>query len=360
MKRNFLIILVTMILIGTILAGCTTQSPSASPTQTSTPVSAPDKPIELKIACFQNAKAPYTVAMEEWAKKIEEETGNKVKFTMYAGETLVKAAATYDATVTGVADVCQVITGYTSGRFSLSEVILLPFLGYKTSEHATKSLWDVWEKSPEMQAQYKDTHVLWLVGATPRQFLATKPIPHVEDVKGKRIRAPGFEGLIIEALGGSPVNISGPETYDALEKGVLDATFHPWEGAMSYRFYEVAKHFTNASVNTGGLFIAVMNLNKWNSLPEDVKVVINKHSGRDTAIEHSVNTWDKVEAEYYTWLNENTDVTFYDWTNEDMTKGKEMTQSVTDSWIAEQEAKGLPAKKIYDQILEATKKYQQQ
>lgn len=361
MKR-FLVTTVLVIIIGAIILSACAQpapAPAPKPTPTPTPAPAPVKPIELKIANFQPPGAPSTPMMEMWGKSIEKETGGKVTFTMYAGETLAKAAATYDATVTGVADICHTFAGYSPGKFSLSEVVILPFIGFNTTAPAAQTLWDLWEAFPEMREQYKETHVLWICPASPRQFLSRKPVQAVDDLKGMKVRTSGDEAPILKAMGATPVSMTGPETYDALGKGVLDATFHTWEAAVSYRFHEVAKYFTKADVCLGGLFIITMNQRKWDALPEDVKTVFNKYSGRYGAVEvDAKGMWDKTDGEFYNWLKQNTNVTFYQLAIGEIAKANEMTKSVHSDWIAAQEKKGLPGKKIYDECLRIMKKYQ--
>ena len=122
---------------------------------------AADAPIQIKLASFQPSTSKTYEEFVKWSKLIEEETGGKVKFVLYPGATLAKPQDTYDATVSGIADIGWTLSGYTRGRFLLSEVVVLP-LGFKGAEHASRVMCDLYDKFPEIRAEYKDVHLLWL------------------------------------------------------------------------------------------------------------------------------------------------------------------------------------------------------
>ena len=132
------------------------------------------------------------------------------------------------------------VSGYTPGRFPISEIMIL-HLGFNTAEHAGKVLYDLYQKFPEIRAEYKDTHVLWLSPAPPRQTHSRMAVRKVEDFKGIKVRVPATEAPNVKALGGIPVSMAGPDVYQALERGILDADLHPWETPFSYKWYEVVR-----------------------------------------------------------------------------------------------------------------------
>jgi TRAP-type C4-dicarboxylate transport system substrate-binding protein len=59
---------------------------------------------------------------------------------------------------------------------------------------------------------------------------------------------------MVKALGGIPVNIAAPETYNALERGVVDGTVFPWEAISSFNLAEVLRHHAVVDLEcvTGG------------------------------------------------------------------------------------------------------------
>ena len=317
------------------------------------------KPIELKIANFQPPLHKSNEMLENWAKLIEKESGGKVRFILYPGATLAKPADTYNATATGVADMCWTFAGYSRGRFPLSEVVVQP-LGIKSAEHGARVICDLYQKFPEIRAEYKDTHLLWLSPSVHRQIHSKVPVRHISDFKGLKTRVPSSEAPHVKALGGVPVTMPGSEVYLALERGVLDADLHPWEAAYSYKWYEVVRYHTKADLYLGGLFIATMNLDTWNKLPADVKEVISKYSGKYGSIEvSSKGMWDKYDRYYLEWLKKNTSNEISEWSEEEKAKSRELMRiPVLDKWVADAEGKGLPGKKILDECVKLIKKYE--
>ncbi|MFO0120157.1 MAG: C4-dicarboxylate ABC transporter, partial [Burkholderiales bacterium] len=70
-------------------------------------------------------------------------------------------------------------------------------------------------------------------------------------------------------------------------KGVVEAVVVPWEITTSIKVDELAKHHTEFDARIGGLytvaFVVAMNKAKYNSLPPDLKAIIDKHSGIDAS-----------------------------------------------------------------------------
>ncbi len=314
-------------------------------------------PIELKIANFQPTLHKSNEMFENWGKLIEKETGGKVRFVLFPNAVLAKPNDTYDAAASGIADICWTVAGYTANRFPLSEIIIL-HLGFKSSEHASKVLYDLYQKFPEIRAEYKDTHLLWLSPAPPRQTHSRVPVRSIGDFKGLKVRVPSSEAPNVQALGGIPVTMAGPEVYQALERGILDADLHPWETPISYKWYEVVRYHSKTDLGPSALFVTAMNLNTWNKLPDDVKKVIDKYSGKYGYIEVSAKgMWDKYDNYYLEWIKKNTRNEIIEWSDKEKAKAQELMKGVIDQWVVDMEKRGLPGKKIMDECLSLVAKY---
>lgn len=97
-----------------------------------------------------------------------------------------------------------------------------------------------------------------------------KPINSVDDLKGLRIRTPGFLGQVYARLGAVPQQIAGGDIYPSLEKGVLDAV--EWVGPYDDEklgFAKVAQHYYAPGVmELGASLCFIVNRSAWNGLPE--------------------------------------------------------------------------------------------
>jgi TRAP-type C4-dicarboxylate transport system substrate-binding protein len=258
---------------------------------TISPAFGPAKPIELTYSIFFPAPAPQTQVATDWAKEIEKRTNNRVKITIFPGGTLSAADKCYDGVVKGISDIGMSVFAYTRGRFPLTEVADLP-LGIKSGLVATKMINAYYKKfNPK---ELKDVKVMYLHGHGPG-FLHTKTaVEKLEDLKGMKIRCTGLAAKIVEKLGAVPVAMPMPDTYDSLKRGVVDGSMAPQESLKTWKWGEVVKFTTESwgSAYSTGFFV-VMNKGKWNSLPKDVKKIIEQVNKE--WIERQGKNWDDID-----------------------------------------------------------------
>lgn len=96
-----------------------------------------------------------------------------------------------------------------------------------------------------------------------------KPIKTVDDLKGLRIRAPGFLGQVYAKLGAVPQQIAAGEIYAALEKGVMDAVefVGPYDDEK-LGFAKVAEYYYAPGVlELGASLCFIVNKDAWAELP---------------------------------------------------------------------------------------------
>ena len=127
---------------------------------------------------------------------------------------------------------------------------------------------EMFEKEPVLKAEFRDVKLLWFLSSTMLRLHTTaKPIRTLDDLKGMKIRTGGGpQPPTLRLLGATPVAISPPDVYTALERGTVDGLTFPWEAVKSFKVDEVTKYHDSASL-WGGTFYVVMNLKKWESLP---------------------------------------------------------------------------------------------
>jgi TRAP-type transport system periplasmic protein len=86
-------------------------------------------------------------------------------------------------------------------------------------------------------------------------------------------------------LGASPVGMPVPQVPEALSKGVIDGAVIPYEVAPALRVHELTKFVAEPDRSMEALYTTVflvpMNKAKYDSLPADLKAVIDKNSGRE-------------------------------------------------------------------------------
>lgn len=80
---------------------------------------------------------------------------------------------------------------------------------------------------------------------------------------------------ILKAAGAAPVGMPSNEWYSALERGVADGIFSPYNVMTDRGLEALLPYHLNLNIGQGGSSV-IVNLKKWNSLPPDVKAKIEE------------------------------------------------------------------------------------
>jgi TRAP-type transport system periplasmic protein len=307
--------------------------------------------IELKFAhAFPPKHTMQVTVFEPWAERISKLTDGKVKVTFFPGGALGKAPDLYALAEKGIADIIYTLHGYTPGRFPMTSVFELPFMvpsATKTSE----AMWKLYEQFPEFQKEYDKVKVLALFCHPGGDFhTVKKPIKTVDDLKGMKIRT--ANPSVTEALkifGATPVTTPVTETYTAIERGVVDGTVLPWEGLGIFKIDELTKFATLADFYTMTMTV-LMNKKKWDSLPEDVKKIIDEQSGMAMSLECG-KSYDATDEPFMQRAVAK-GVQVIELAPAEKQKLEALTIPLREKWIQEMDGKGLPGKTVLDAALE--------
>lgn len=240
--------------------------------------------VTLKLHQFLPAQANVPkYVLDVWADKVEAESNGRIKIDRFPAMQLGgKPNELYDQVVDGVADIVWTVAGYTPGRFPRAEVFELPFI-MTNAEATSRAYWDLYE-SDMKDADYKDVHMIgvWVHG--PGVIHSKTPITDVADLNGVKLRAPTrTTNMLFSQLGATPIGMPVPAVPESLSKGVIDATVIPWEVTGALKVAElVGNHteFPDAALYTTS-FVFAMNKDKYDSLPDDLKAVIDANSGAE-------------------------------------------------------------------------------
>jgi TRAP-type C4-dicarboxylate transport system substrate-binding protein len=146
---------------------------------------------------------------------------------------------------------------------------------------------------------------------------------------------------------------------DALSKGVIDGAVIPYEVAPSIKIDELA-HFTAEPDRTSPalyttVFVMPMNKAKYDSLPADLKAVIDKNSGRElsaflgkTQSGNDAPGKEKMIAGGHT-------ITVIQKTELDV--WKKASDSIDDEWVADMNKRGLDGSGLFKDAQALIKKY---
>jgi TRAP-type transport system periplasmic protein len=315
--------------------------------------------VTLKVEHFLGPQSnAHKYLVQPWCEKIGKESGGKLKCQIYPAMQLGGTPPQlFDHARDGVADVVWTVPTYQAGRFAKSEVFELPFL-IKNSETGSPALWEFIHKNS--LDEFKGTKLIFVHTHDGAQLhLASKQVKTLDDLKGLKLRAPTrIATKVLTALGAVPVQMPVPQVPEAMSKGVVDGASLPWEIVPALKVDEIAKSHTEfaqgQATMSNTIFAFTMNQAKYDSLPADLKKVIDANSGVETS-KWAGKQWDswtppsrKFATDRKTPINQLTATEYERW--------KKATEGVEKEWITEVAAKGANGQALLDDAKALIKK----
>jgi TRAP-type C4-dicarboxylate transport system substrate-binding protein len=155
------------------------------------------------------------------------------------------------------------------------------------------------EQVPAFAAEWTKHNTVFLGAQVADTYhLVTKfPVKSLEDIKGKKLLAPGAIASRVHGTGAVPVDAGLPVFYNMLQTGVADGAVILITGVLPFKLHEVAPYITK--VDLGAVFSGALAMNKktWDGLPPHMKDLF-RQIGRDYAkmcadlvAEREASTW---------------------------------------------------------------------
>lgn len=310
--------------------------------------------ITLKYANFPPAPTFPCVQMEQWKKEVEKRTGGKVTIQTFPGSTLLNPKTMFEGVISGTADIGCLAMSYQPGRFPVSEAIDQP-VGFTSAKAASLALYDLIEKyNPK---EFEQVKVLTLFTCPPANVMTIKPVKSLKDLKGLELRVGGTQADIIKNLGGIPVAMPQSDTPEALQKGTVKGHVSSMEVLKDFNYasYTPNATITNLWVVT---FSVVMNKDKWNSLPADVKKVMD-----DMRKEWALWTGNYVDnhvLESLKWSKEKYNLQVYELTAAEKAEASKLIKPLIDGYVERATKAGLPGSQIMKDVYFLKEKYEKQ
>lgn len=213
--------------------------------------------------------------LEGFAADAKQMSNGAVEVQLFPAEQTFKAAENHPAVARGAIEAALVVNQQWGSTIPEMNVVVIPYF-FTELEKIKKFPGSDAAKLLERKIEQKGVkNIAWFY--ITRQAIFTsgkKPIVNLEDFKGLKIR--GFNRLAdtaLEAVGAAPSAMPGPEVYNALQTGVLDAGLTDVSAAFSRRFYEVQKFGTVGPYITV-YFHLFVNPGWWNGLPPGNRAAI--------------------------------------------------------------------------------------
>jgi TRAP-type C4-dicarboxylate transport system substrate-binding protein len=317
---------------------------------------APAKPISLNVYYHGGVQGGQANMYRDWIQKVEKATDGRVKFTFYPGAVLGPPMEAYEMIKQGAVHMGCVIPGFFPGRFTLTNVVQLPFLGIPSAEIGSRIFWEVYQKFPAFKKDYPGVKVIALYTDAPTPIGTNKPVRKMEDLKGLKIRAlSGAPTEMLKELGASPLLMPPTDIYTSMERGVIDGWMISWEGCAGMNYQEVTDYFTCARSYQPAL-VFLMNLNAWNKLPSDIQTIFDQYSGA-AAAEHFGKGFDYWNSEGKKKVAQTKGKEIIELSEQEAARWKKTVRPVWDRWLADTKEKGLPGQAVLDEAERLLKEY---
>ena len=294
-----------------------------------------------------------------WCNKIAAESSNRLKCqllpAMSGGGT---PAQLIDRVKDGVDDVTITLPGYTPGRFPSTEVFELPFMT-NSAEAGARATWDYFGKYSTKEFAGIKLIASWV---HDEGYIHSngKQVKTLADFKGMKLRAPTRQtNKLLASLGASPVGMPLPGIPDAVSKGTIDGFLLPWEVMPSLKLHEMVRFHSETDPTRPALysstFVFAMNQAKYDSLPADLKKVIDNNSG--AALSQSTGKiWDGSQAAGRKAAQERGN-NFHMIPASELDNWVKASAGLYDDWVADMDKRGNNGKAMLAEARELLAKY---
>jgi TRAP-type C4-dicarboxylate transport system substrate-binding protein len=296
--------------------------------------------------------------IEPWARKVEAESGGRIKIEIYPSMQLGgKPPALYDQVRDGVVDIVWTLPGYTAGRFPIIEVFELPFIA-ASAEATSQAAHEFYLR--HAVEEFADVHPLMVHVHGPGSLhMNNKEVKSLDDLKGLKVRAPTrMTNAALEALGAVPVGMPVPAVPEALSRGVIDGAVLPYEVTLPLKVHELTTSHTEIGGERGlytAVFLFAMNKARYEALPAELRQVIDDNSG--TALAKQIGkVWDDAEQPGRQAAADQ-GASFYTIEGEELARWQAATAGVTAGWIAQMDKAGKDGQALVDEATALIAKY---
>lgn len=286
-------------------------------------------------------------------EKIKELSDREVEFEFTKADALGGPTEMSSLIEKKTVNMGRMAPSYTPDTFPYDSVAALPGITLDAKK-TTQAYWElvdpsdsgmIYEKSYKDQGLRPMSVFLW----PPYQlFSVDTKITAMDDFKKLNLRAPGgAQILTAKALGANPIDMTAPESLQAMERGTLDAIMFPPTVIRSFGFEELVGYGTTNLPLVSFANNIVVNQEVFDSYPEDFQKTLVQ-AGRETNMEAVETSESKYESEYQAM--EDAGVTIYDVDESVVGNVEEALEPVPDQWA---DQRNEFAEKVLNQFVDS-------
>jgi TRAP-type C4-dicarboxylate transport system substrate-binding protein len=230
----------------------------------------------------------------------------------------------------------------------------MPLMGWPDDEVATRIRRELFMKFPALQVEFKDVKVLWQIDTNPRlMHFVDKAVRVPEDMKGIKIIASGVTAKALKDMGASPIVLLPPDWYTSLERGIVKGACSGWTTIYNHKVHTLLPYHVRMNLAYLGQG-AIMNKDVWNGLSPDIQKIIDD---LEPWVTEKLLQNEHAEAAEAQEVMQKLGHTMITLSPENLKKWYDGARPIQEKWIEENEAKGLPARAVFDETKRLIAKY---
>jgi TRAP-type C4-dicarboxylate transport system substrate-binding protein len=221
---------------------------------------------------------PNAAAQDWYLDRLEEASDGRISIERTTAEAICAAPEVVECLRDGRADIGVTVPDYTPQYFPTLSVVGIPFIN-QNSQAVTAALYEL-HTTNETAIASMDSAGLHYVSAWPvgRLLIGTmEASTSVADLSGLQARASG--PVIQEVLQDAGMNINAitaSETYESVERGVINSTAGAIDFPVNYRLMELIPNWADPGIGQYSTFGMWFSASAYDSLPDDLKQVVDE------------------------------------------------------------------------------------
>jgi tripartite ATP-independent transporter DctP family solute receptor len=238
-----------------------------------------------------------TVEAVRWiGKRLEEQTGGRLRIRVYFAGQLGREGDTVDLTRFGALDITRVNFASLNNPFPLTQMFALPYV-FDSVAHMRRAVDGEAGKQVLTGFEKRDLIGLAIYDAGSRSFYnVRRPVHEPKDLAGLKFRVPPSDIFLesVTALGAEPTPLPFGEVYSALQTHLIDGAENNWRSFQTSRHFEVARYmsFSEHSYSPEALLMSRRTFEALSAEDRDLVLA----AARDS-VPVMRELWDKMEAE---------------------------------------------------------------
>ena len=299
---------------------------------------------DIKMAFFASPKHPiWARLMTPWGN-IVQGTDVGLKVIGFPGSQIGGSPpGAFKRVINGIADVEFAMQGYTSTVFPRTLLVEIP-LQWGSPTEATRALWKIFDK--HLASEYTRVKLLAMWVTDTPTIMTNKVVRHPDDLKGLKLRTPSRnQAIIIKGFGAIPVAMPMPQTYGAIEKGVVDGAVVGISVVNSFKLAEVVKNYiVDLPMGYSPQMIA-MNRKVYDALSPAQRAAIDKNSGLALSIK-GAKLYEAARNGGLKTVTKRSDTRITKLTAAEKAAWKAGLEKIVVKWVDSFEKKGLPYRQM--------------